>query len=552
MEEKIMSKKVAIYCRVSTVEQAEEGYSIDEQRRRNIEYCEKEGHEVFKVYEDRGISGKNISGRPGLKELLKDANSGKFGLVIVWKLNRISRKLIDILNIVDTLEKNKIAFRSLTESFETETPAGKLQLNIMGAIGEFERGTIAENVKMGMIARAREGKWNGGKVLGYDVVEIPSEGRKRKDTKLVINEKEAMTVRRIFELYSKGHGYKATVNKVNKEGHKSKRGNYFSTASIKEILKNPVYIGKIRYNVRQDWNEKRRKNINPNPVFVDGEHDSIIDIETWEKVQVILKDRSKTHNRVYDSEFPLTGLLKCPVCGASMTITRSYNERKDGSKNILEYYSCGNWKNKGTAVCNSNSIRAEVADNVVINKLIETVNNELILKKVINNINKNKSSKLKPKIDEMNLVNKEIDKLNGKKNSSIELFEDGILIKRELADRVKKLNEEIDTLKFRLDEIKQDVMLAEGEPIPFELVSQVMKKFGQVFKESSTRQQRKQLLNLLVSKVTIDKSRAIDTIELQINEDVIRYLMKEESSKKDGSSFFHASKLNCTCLKFVI
>ena len=257
-----MSKKVAIYCRVSTVEQAEEGYSIDEQRRRNIEYCEKEGHEVFKVYEDRGISGKNISGRPGLKELLQDANAGKFDLVIVWKLNRISRKLIDILNIVDTLDKNKIAFRSLTESFETETPAGKLQLNIMGAIGEFERGTIAENVKMGMIARAREGKWNGGKVLGYDIVEIPSEGKKRKETKLVINEKEAMTVRRIFELYSEGHGYKATVNRVNQEGHRSKKGNPFATATIKEILKNPVYIGKIRYNVRQDWSKKRRNNIN--------------------------------------------------------------------------------------------------------------------------------------------------------------------------------------------------------------------------------------------------------------------------------------------------
>ncbi len=122
-------------------------------------------------------------------------------------------------------------------------------------------------------------------------------------------------------------------------------------------------------------------------------------------------------------------------------------------------------------------------------------------------INKNKSSKLKPKLDEMNLVNKEIDKLNSKKNFSIELFEDGILTKSELADRVKKLNEEIDTLKFRLDKIKQDVMLAGGEPVSFELVSQVMKKFGQVFKESSTRQQRKQLLNLLVSKVMIDKSR---------------------------------------------
>ena len=210
---------------------------------------------------------------------------------------------------------------------------------------------------------------------------------------------------------------------------------------------------------------KRRKNINPNPILVDGEHEAIIDNKTWEKVQIILKDRSKTHNRVYDSEFPLSGLLKCPVCGASMTISRSYHKRKDGTKKVAEYYACGNWKNKGTAVCNSNSIRAKVADEVVINKLIETINNELLLKKVINNINKNKSSKLKPKLDEMNVVNKEIDRL-----------------------------------KFRLDELKQDVMLAEGEPISFELVNQVIKKFGEVFKGSSTRQQRKQLLNLLVSK----------------------------------------------------
>ncbi len=152
----------------------------------------------------------------------------------------------------------------------------------------------------------------------------------------------------------------------------------------------------------------------------------------------------------------------------------------------------------------------------------------------------------------MNVVSKEIDRLSSKKNSSIELFEDGILTKNELAERIKKLNEEIDTLKFRLDELKQDVMLAEGEPVPFELVSQVMNKFGEIFKESSTRQQRKQLLNLLVSKITIDKSRNIDSIELQINEDVIKYLMKEESSKKDGSSFFHVSMFNCTCLKFVI
>ncbi|HBF5455626.1 TPA: recombinase zinc beta ribbon domain-containing protein [Clostridioides difficile] len=243
--------------------------------------------------------------------------------------------------------------------------------------------------------------------------------------------------------------------------------------------------------------------------------------------------------------------MKCPVCGASMTVSRSTRKIKDGTEAVNEYYACGNWTNKGTAVCNSNSVKAEVADEVVINNLIEKVNNEILLKRIIDNINKNKSSKLKPKLDETNLVNKEIDKLNGKKNSNIELFEDGILTKSELAERVKKLNEEIDTLKFRLDEIKQDVMLAEGEQVPFELVSQVMKQFGQVFKESSTRQQRKQLLNLLVSKITIDKLRAIDTIELQINEDIISYLFKEGSFKEDPS-FFSTFIINCSCFKFTI
>lgn len=264
------SKRIAIYCRVSTVEQAEEGYSIDEQKVKITEYCDKEDHKVYKIYEDRGISGKNITNRPGIKQLLHDATENKFDLVIVWKLNRISRKLLDILNIVELLNKHNIAFRSLTENFETETPSGKLQLNIMGAIGEFERETIAENVKMGLLARAREGRWNGGVVLGYDLVELPNDGKKRKNTVLKVNENEASTVRKIFKLYSDGYGYKAIVNRINKEGYKTKRGNQFAVTTVKEILKNPIYIGKIRYNVRQDWGKKRRKNINDNPILVEG------------------------------------------------------------------------------------------------------------------------------------------------------------------------------------------------------------------------------------------------------------------------------------------
>ena len=147
-----MSKKVAIYCRVSTTEQAEEGYSIEEQERLLQKYCEDNEYTVFKVYSDRGISGKSIKARPAMKEMLNDSEGKKFDMVITWKINRIARNTLELLQIVDLLEKNAIAFKSYSENFETETPMGKFSLQMMGAVGELERGTIAQNVKMGMMA----------------------------------------------------------------------------------------------------------------------------------------------------------------------------------------------------------------------------------------------------------------------------------------------------------------------------------------------------------------------------------------------------------------
>ncbi|WP_143328334.1 recombinase family protein, partial [Clostridium perfringens] len=140
-------KIIAIYCRVSTDEQAEFGYSIDEQKRLLEEWCKANDYIIYKCYSDRGISGKNIKDRPALKELLSDAKAGKFDMVISWKINRVSRKLEDVLKIVNLLEKNNITFKSYSEPFETDTPAGRMQFQMMALIGEFERGTIAQNVK---------------------------------------------------------------------------------------------------------------------------------------------------------------------------------------------------------------------------------------------------------------------------------------------------------------------------------------------------------------------------------------------------------------------
>ena len=184
---------------------------------------------------------------------------------------------------------------------------------------------------------------------------------------------------------------------------------------------------------------------------------------------------------------------------------------------------------------------------------MELINDESILRRVIDNINKSKSAKLKPTLEQLEQINKEIEKLTDKKSKNIELFEDGILDKSELSARVKVINDDIEKLKYREQELKQDLQLAEGEPIPFEIINEVMQRFKEVFLGMSTSQQRKQLIHLLVSKITINKEREIDSIEIQINDDVITYLMKDRLPKEQGNlSFLHLLGMNCFSLKIVI
>ena len=521
-------KLIAIYCRVSTEEQSENGYSIDEQERLLEEWCKANDYIIYKCYSDRGISGKNIKDRPALKELLSDAKEGKFDMVISWKINRVSRKLEDVLKIVNLLEKNNITFKSYSEPFETDTPAGRMQFQMMALIGEFERGTIAQNVKMGMIAKAKSGNWCGGRVLGYDLVpnNSPEEEKKGKN-KLKINEKEAEIVRFIFNEYSKGKGYKAITNQINKLGYKTKKGNDFSVGSIRDILTNPVYIGEIRYNVRQNWSEKRRRNINPNPIRVKGKHEAIIDRELWDKVQLILESKKGKPSRIYDGEYPLTGILRCPKCGAGMVISRTTNTLADGSKKRIAYYCCGNWKNKGTSVCNSNTIRVDKANEYVFKKIEELVSNEAMIKAVVKNINKERKDKVKPAKRLLGDIDKELEKLDKRKRKIFEAYEDDILTKEEFQIRKDELNEKIRILeeekKPLLNTISEDV----SEEIPYEFIKDILMNFSKVLNSSVSREQQKKLLHMIISEITMNESREIESIKLNINDKLVEYLVKE-------------------------
>ena len=554
IEDENLRKRLALYTRVSTIEQSEEGYSIDEQERLLRSWAEKNNYEVYKCYSDRGISRKDIKNRPALKELLKDAEEKKFDMVISWKINRISRKLADVLKIVDILEKNDITFKSYSEPFETDTPAGKMQFQMMALIGEFERGTIAQNVKMGMCAKAKSGEWCGGRVLGYDLVPIDSqEGAKRKKNRLTINEKEAEAVRFIFNEYVNGKGYKAITNQLNKLSYKTKKGNDFSVGSIREILTNPVYIGKVRYNVRQNWSEKRRRNINANPIITDGIHEPIIEEGLWDKVQAIMESKKGKPSRIYDGEYPLTGILKCPKCGAGMVISRTTNKLADGTKKRIAYYCCGAWKNKGTSVCNSNTIRVDKANEYVFNRISELLSNEKMVKSIVNNINKERHKKINPAKKELERIDKELEKIDRKKTKLFEAYEEDLISKEEFKERKDELNKRAKSLQEEKEPLLVTLSDDVSEEIPYGFIKSILENFSKVLTESATREQQKKLLHMIISEITINETREIDSIKLKINDSLVDYISKEEGvSIKDTPSSFMLRNIGMSVLNLDI
>lgn len=227
--------------------------------------------------------------------------------------------------------------------------------------------------------------------------------------------------------------------------------------TIRTILTNPLYVGLIRYNVRRDWSEKRRNNINPDPVIQEGKHSPIISKETWEKVQAIFKTRTGKPNRVHSGEHPLTGIMKCPKCGASMVLGRTTNRNKDGTKRVLEYYVCGAWKNQGTAVCNSNSVRVDYADEYVLNKLNNLSGSEKLLRDILGKVNDRSDNKIKPLKNEYESLRKLLSGLQRKRDKVLEMYEDELIEKSDLKKRLGSLNEEKRLLEDRLSPIENMV-----------------------------------------------------------------------------------------------
>lgn len=306
-----MKHRCAIYTRKSTEEGLEQSFnSLDAQREACAAYILSQAHEgwepVTELYDDGGWSGGNMD-RPALQQLMADVTAGKVDVIVVYKVDRLTRSLADFARIVEALDQASASFVSVTQAFNTTTSMGRLTLNVLLSFAQFEREVTSERIRDKVAASKKKGMWMGGPVpLGYRLVE----------RRLVVDELEAERVRHIFTRYLELRSMGALAEELAAADVRTKvrqfsngkisGGVHFSVGSLAQLLKNPVFAGKVRHRDQ----------------VYDGEQEPIIDMSMWERVQEVLKSNTRARLLGKKVRFPslLTGLISDPD-GRGMTPT---------------------------------------------------------------------------------------------------------------------------------------------------------------------------------------------------------------------------------------
>ena len=340
--------KVYLYTRVSTTMQID-GYSLDAQKTKMKAFCDYNEYEIAGEYEDAGKSGKSIEGRVSFNQMMEDIKSGKDGVsyVLVFKLSRFGRNAADVLATLQVMQDFGVNLICVEDGIDSSKDAGKLMISVLSAVAEIERENIRVQTMEGRMQKAREGKWNGGFApYGYSLI----------DGKLEVNEEEAVAIRMIFDQYvNTDLGANGIAKYLENHGiHKIARQNgknpLFDAALIRRIIQNPVYSGKISYGRRRTEkvhgtrNEYRQVK-KDDYLLVDGLHEALVSEEVWEQAQVKVAAQAKKYEKVNRDKREkihlLSGILKCPVCGAGMYGNKSIKKRKDGSNyKDFYYYGC--------------------------------------------------------------------------------------------------------------------------------------------------------------------------------------------------------------------
>jgi len=293
--------ETAIYCRVSTEEQAQEGFSIRAQEQKLKDYANVKDWSIYNFYIDEGISGKNITERPAVLRMIEEIKAGHVKNVLVFKLDRLTRSVADLVYLIDLFKVHQCDFNSLTESIDTSTASGRMFIKIIGIFAEFERENIGERVRVGKERKAKEGFTTACCNISYG---FDRENGERIQT---VNEEEAQRVRMIFDMYvNQGMSLSAIAKSFNMQKITSKKGFLWNAASIKAVLTNCNNVGNVRYSMAS-----------PERYFeAEGRHEAIVSEELYSAAQILIEKNGRAApTKKPDEHNYFVNFLYCSNCG---------------------------------------------------------------------------------------------------------------------------------------------------------------------------------------------------------------------------------------------
>lgn len=471
--------RVGIYIRVSTQEQAEEGHSIGVQKEKLQAYCLARGWDVFFVYSDPGFSGSNME-RPALQRMFKDIAAGHIDMVLVYKLDRLSRSQRDTLYMIeDVFLKNNVDFVSMTENFDTSTPLGRAMIGILSVFAQLEREQIKERMAMGNTARAASGLWRGGSgaPIGYDYV----------DGRLIVNEYEALQIKAIFELFLVGNTFHGIQAELQRRGYTNKYGSWKNASIISKVLQNSTYIGKVRYAGKE----------------YEGKHPSLIPIETWDAAQIRLKEVLRGLSDHQKSPFKatklLTGLIWCGDCGARYFFHSTVQKNKSGEKMHYDYYQCytkaGHKTMRRAARCRGKNWKPEELDTMVIREITKLS----FSRKTIESIIAEKQGD-HPISNQSVALSDRLDALEKQLNKIMDLYTLGNIPFETISQRADAITKERKSIQAELERLEP-----EKPALSVDQAIEIVKNADVIFSSGSLEDKRL-LVNSLINRIVLQPS----------------------------------------------
>jgi site-specific DNA recombinase len=471
--------RVCLYLRISTDED-HQPTSLRTQRERLERYCQAmEDWRVVHSFEDQA-SGVGLE-RPGLKQALGLARERRYDLLLVYRVDRLSRKVRQLSGLCEELDRLGIVLKSASEPFDTGSPAGRMMLQMLGVFAEFEHATIVDRVTAGLERRVREGRWMSGRTpYGY----------RRSGGLLAPDPVKAPIVRRIFQLYSEGKlGTTAIARRLEVEGAPAPRKHGWSPNALQLILANPAYRGLIR------WNGS----------LFEGVHEPLVDQELFEKAQEILRRRGEDASlrRGNPSEFLLSGLVRCHQCGRAYVGTSAH-----GRSNRYTYYACSTRYKYGPSKCRAERLSKDRLEAAVLAQLADLYRDGRLIERALADAAA-LTVKERPRVEEqLAAARAEIARVERKLNRYFEAFETGELSAALCQERVRGHRERLENLREQEAELARQLATQANTPPDAAGLAGLADQLDEVLANESP-EQTKEFLRLLIKEIRVHNRRRI-------------------------------------------